>query len=308
LFVEKWSSKNDSDVNTFIAYFDQQWVQKNFNWFEGAHDGIPSTDNALESTNKWIKDCETLRNRLSLSEFNNVAMQCVGNWSKDRNTNEENCDKPFILEPVLSTKIYTLAFQWASSNYKMLAFKPVNNFQDYYFTNDKEKPITAQYVEIYNRKDWSEFDHYVEWLSFISFIHFKKNDWRSSSCSCVHFKKDYICSHLIGLAVRLKIIEVPLEATTVPLGKVRGVGRPSMVASVTCYTGETISSQFQVSSTTALLDTNIGIKRPLILEEEELEEKEDEVEEDEEDVEVVPIPIQNKRRGRPPGSKNKKKD
>jgi len=30
----------------------------------------------------------------------------------------------------------------------MLAFKPVNNFQDYYFTNDKEKPITAQYVEI----------------------------------------------------------------------------------------------------------------------------------------------------------------
>jgi hypothetical protein len=94
---------------------------------------IPSTDNALESTNKWIKDCETLRNRLSLSEFNNVAMQCVGNWSKDRNTNEENCDKPFILETVLSTKLYTLAFQWASSNYKMLAFKPVNNFQDYYF-------------------------------------------------------------------------------------------------------------------------------------------------------------------------------
>ena len=135
-------------------------------------------------------------------------------------------------------------------------------------------------------------------------IHFKKNDWRSSSCSCVHFKKDYICSHLIGLAVRLKII-VPLEATTVPLGKVRGVGRPSMVASVTCYTGETIASQFQVSSTTAPPDTIKGIKRPLILEE---EEKEDEVEEDEEeDVEVVPIPIQNKRRGRPPGSKNKKK-
>ena len=82
----------------------------------------------------------------------------------------------------------------------------------------------------------------------------------------------------------------------------------SMVASVTCYTGETISSQFQVSSTTALLDTNIGIKRPLILEEEKEEEKEDEAEEDEEeDVEVVPIPIQNKRRARPPGSKNKKK-
>ena len=134
---------------------------------------------------------------------------------------------------------------------------------------------------------------------------FEFNEDRNDFEVLEYFVCDYICSHLIGLAVRLKIIEVPLEATTVPLGKVRGVGRPSMVASVTCYTGETISSQFQVSSTTALLDTNISIKRPLILEE---EEKEDEVKEDEEeDVEVVPIPIQNKRRGRPPGSKNKKK-
>ena len=46
-----------------------------------------------------------------------------------------------------------------------------------------------------------------------------------------------------------------------------------MVASVICYTGETISFQFQVSSTTALQetssfevkDTNKGEKRPLIL-------------------------------------------
>ena len=92
---------------------------------------------------------------------------------------------------------------------------------------------------------------------------------------------------------------------------------PCMVASVICYTGETISSQFQVSSTTAILetrsfevtDTNNGKKRLLILEKEELEEKEDEVEEEEKekDVEEVPIPIQNKRRGIPPGSKNKKK-
>ena len=58
--------------------------------------------------------------------------------------------------------------------------------------NDKDKPITAQYVEIYNRKDWSEFDHYVE--SFVSLIHFKINDWRLSSCSCVHFKKDWASS------------------------------------------------------------------------------------------------------------------
>ncbi len=91
-----------------------------------------------------------------------------------------------------------------------------------------------------------------------------------------------------------------------------------MVASITFYTRETISSKYQVSSTTALETssfevtyTNKGKIRPLLLEEEELEEKEDEVEEEEEekdDVEKVPISVQNKRRGRPPGSKNIRKN
>jgi len=94
--------------------------------------------------------------------------------------------------------------------------------------------------------------------------------------------------------------------------KTKSIGRPSMVASITFYTRKTISSKFQVSSTTALETssfevtyTNKGKIRPLLLEEEELEEKEDEVEEEEkeEDVEEDPIPFQNKRRG----SKNKKK-
>jgi hypothetical protein len=37
-------------------YFYQQWITKNFNWFEGAYQGIPSTDNGLKSNNKWIKE------------------------------------------------------------------------------------------------------------------------------------------------------------------------------------------------------------------------------------------------------------
>jgi hypothetical protein len=56
LFFEKWSHKNDSDVDTFIDYFYQQWIAKNFNWFEGAYQGKTSTDNGLESNNKWIKE------------------------------------------------------------------------------------------------------------------------------------------------------------------------------------------------------------------------------------------------------------
>jgi hypothetical protein len=52
----QWSHKNDSGVDTFIDYFYQQWIAKNFNWFEGAYQGKTSTDNGLESNNKWIKE------------------------------------------------------------------------------------------------------------------------------------------------------------------------------------------------------------------------------------------------------------
>jgi hypothetical protein len=77
----------------------------------------------------------------------------------------------------------------------------------------------------------------------------------------------------------------------------------SIVASKSCYTGETMPSQFQVystpvSSSCEVTDTNIGKKRTLE------EEQQEEVVGEEVGEEVDDVPIRNKRRGRPPGSKN----
>jgi hypothetical protein len=78
---------------------------------------------------------------------------------------------------------------------------------------------------------------------------------------------------------------------------------PSIVASKSCYTGETMPSQFQVystpvSSSCEVTDTNKGKKRTLE------EEQQEEVVGEEVGEEVDDVPIRNKRRGRPPGSKN----
>lgn len=42
---------------------------KNLNWYEGAKQLTPSTNNSLEATNRVIKDQFTLRERLSIREF-----------------------------------------------------------------------------------------------------------------------------------------------------------------------------------------------------------------------------------------------
>ena len=84
LFKVKWTNVKNTTVDNFIKYFEDQWVKQNFNWFEGAYDGVPSHDNGLESNNRYIKDFHTFRLRLSLSQFLVCLMDLVKNWSPSR--------------------------------------------------------------------------------------------------------------------------------------------------------------------------------------------------------------------------------
>lgn len=65
LFIEKWIG---IDPN-FVEYFKKQWLGVHSNWFEGAADYTPSTNNAVESHNAVIKRKVTFRRRLPLKEF-----------------------------------------------------------------------------------------------------------------------------------------------------------------------------------------------------------------------------------------------
>ena len=53
-----------------------------------------------------------------------------------------------------------------------------------------------------------------------------KKDWRNGRCSCRNFMKEYICKHLVGLAIRLKLVNVPPEARDVAIGSKTKRGRP----------------------------------------------------------------------------------
>ena len=51
--------------------------------------------------------------------------------------------------------------------------------------------------------------------------------WKRSKCNCPAFLKNYICKHIVGMAIRLKHCKPPPEAKTVALGEKRKRGRPS---------------------------------------------------------------------------------
>lgn len=72
--------KHDHERN-FIAYFKDQWLLQNQYWYLGVAVFSPSTNNALETFNKVIKDSNILRERLQLSRFLFLAKEMVNEWS-----------------------------------------------------------------------------------------------------------------------------------------------------------------------------------------------------------------------------------
>ena len=78
LFSDKWFDPSPKEslsheqllINEFLNYFSDNWLgQYTCGWYEEYAKGIPSTDNALESTNNVIKEEATHRELLSMNEF-----------------------------------------------------------------------------------------------------------------------------------------------------------------------------------------------------------------------------------------------
>jgi hypothetical protein len=60
--------------------YDSWYKSKEFRWFEGASPFV-ANNNGLESANKIIKEVDTFRRRLKISQFLNTAEGIVQRWS-----------------------------------------------------------------------------------------------------------------------------------------------------------------------------------------------------------------------------------
>ena len=54
------------------------------------------------------------------------------------------------------------------------------------------------------------------------------DSWTNGTCSCPVFLKQYVCKHLIGVAIRLKKAKPPAAAKSIPIGQKRRRGRPKL--------------------------------------------------------------------------------
>lgn len=204
-FLQKYK-----DQIEFVTYFRAQWLIQNRNWFLGAAPNSPSTNNALESFNRVIKDSNTLRERFPLSRFLVVAKEMVNQWSNKYITNPE--DNYIANVPSLTTKHWTEAYQWAKKT-KMVTLLRKDDKYNYY----QIPAAQATNCEVFDAQ-WESFDdfkkqNFSKWLVTLPI---ERNDWIKGRCDCPAFFNLYICKHVIGLAIRLKYVVPPLEAKIFP--------------------------------------------------------------------------------------------
>jgi hypothetical protein len=213
LFLKKWNEHKE-----FVKYFSAEWLKSNKNWFEGAKKLVPSTNNALESYNRVMKDEDSLRERVSLSRFTVGLIDWIEKWSD----NYKSGIKVFKAEPEIDLELWTSSYQWAKSK-KTISPKTTEAGIVYKIPAHDLTEISE------GIDDWETFDKFKinGFQSWTTILPKDQNDWIKGECNCPSFFKKMLCKHIVGLAIRLKLAVPPPEAKNVPIGTKRKRGRPA---------------------------------------------------------------------------------
>jgi len=223
LFIKKWLTKKQKD---FIEYMKEMWFSTHSNWYEGCAIKTPSHNNALESHNLVIKKEETFRERMPLSRFLQQSIESVEKWSKQYDSN----DKLFIESPTIGLKQWTDGYQWAKSN-KVVRSQVNGDSIQYYCPVGQENEVTEDQIQTVKEMRWNTFEQFKKRASIVWIVDIPNDGdtaekWKGGKCTCPCYLKQFICKHLIGLAIRLKYVKPPPAAKLVPIGQKRKRGRP----------------------------------------------------------------------------------
>ncbi|CAF0857349.1 unnamed protein product [Rotaria sordida] len=142
LFLKKWEKQERC-----IQYLSSEWLESKNGWYEGLSMYVPSTNNALEATNRMIKDEDTLRERLVLSRFTVVIFSIVNKWSKERNPTLIN-SKIFEHQPSITLSHWTDAYNWVKLNKEVISISN-DDTTTYYLPAGEEITITGKEIKRY---------------------------------------------------------------------------------------------------------------------------------------------------------------
>ncbi|CAF2818079.1 unnamed protein product [Rotaria sp. Silwood2] len=106
--------------------------QSNNGWYQGLQLYAPSTNNALEATNKTFKADGISRERHVLSRFLTISSSIMNNWSIERDPPLADA-RIFATEPTISLELWTSSYQWTKSTKDIICI-PNDSSKKYYIS------------------------------------------------------------------------------------------------------------------------------------------------------------------------------
>jgi len=76
-----------------------------------------------------------------------------------------------------------------------------------------------------NLEHFESFDVFYEFINKIRTIKINEDNWKLSKCNCCYWLKNYICNHVIIIAVDLEKCLFPDKAKHIPIFKNKKRGR-----------------------------------------------------------------------------------
>ena len=188
LLLEKWAA--DKDLHQFSKYFNKEWLTHLCYWYEGAARFSPSTNNGLESLNGRIKNHYTMRNKLALAPFLQLAEKMLIDWSM------ENLKNPFQTYLTIDTDLDLKAYDWSNK----VDRNEILQLDGFTFVVPTKEPHmnTRSWVHYFYTMNWLSYDHFKQWLGSARILNYL-NALPPVFCSCKYGLKQYSCIHTTGL-------------------------------------------------------------------------------------------------------------
>ena len=154
-----------------------------------------------------------------------LCLTIARSWSLDR-ANVPNKSKPFYKIAPISQNLWVEASNYAQENV-------TTHMRDeiYYFHLVKNSHIILtnidKFVKLVEHLKAKTFSDFQEQVQNVGRVHLQQDDWRTKSfCRCRCFQKEYVCKHVIGLAIRLGLVHCPETAINLAFERKKPRGAP----------------------------------------------------------------------------------
>ena len=148
-------------------------------------------------------------------------MFMIRNWSMDASRDGDWNDSILI-----SKDTYKFAYEYNTKNKVRQLGNPKKN--EFVVCDDKDKKYICNDVlhERWEKCEFS-FDELNKRLERVHKVCLNRDDWLKSKCTCSWFQKNYYCYHIMVVAVKEKLFEIPLEYLPIQIEANKARGKPS---------------------------------------------------------------------------------